>query len=95
MAQSVSTGRWQPVDAFNLLGAKFYTVGDFLKALMIILAAASLGIKQFTGDAGEVDFIAVKILELGQAAASAAIAQGLPFLGVEIIEGAVFPKPRG
>ena len=90
--QSVGTGRRQPVRVFQDLQGDADTVGNIGRPVGIVVAATAIQIQITAADIGEIDLVALGILEAVQAALGTAVAQGLPLLPVQGCKGSGLPE---
>ena len=95
MEQAVSAGLRQPGKGGNDSGCQDLTVWNMLLAVRVAATAASLSIEQLTADVGVEQLISVLVLDLIEAALSAAIAEGLPLFRTHLVEGLFFPERAG
>src|SRR5690554_2993246 len=91
--QAVGAGRGKPGELRGAGRGQLHAVGHMLAPVGIVTAAAGLEVQQLAGDARVVDSVGViLVLELLQAAQTAAVAQGLPLLAVHLFQGLALPE---
>src|SRR5690554_5413670 len=91
--QAVGAGRGKPGELRGAGRGQLHAVGHMLAPVGIVTAAAGLEVQQLAGDARVVDGVGVVlVLELLQAAQTAAVAQGLPLLAVHLFQGLALPE---
>ena len=83
---AIRATRWQPLKRIGLIGHEYETLGDFLRAILVIHAATGTQIKQSARDVGVEDLVGIFILNLVQTTKSAPVAQRLPFLAIHFGE---------
>ena len=93
-AQAVGTGVGQLVENFGIVRADHQAAGHLADAVGIVATAALLRVELAAGHVGEEQLAGFLVLELEQAAATAAVTQGLPLVGRELMEGDVLPEAR-
>src|SRR5690606_2771078 len=79
-------------DGAYVLRRQAQAVGHALGAAKIVGAPAQLGIEQPASDAGEVDIAGILVLELGQAALAAAVAERFPLRRRHRLQRLGFPE---
>src|SRR5690348_1970741 len=77
--EAIGAGRRQPTKLADVFRLQADAVVDLVRAALIVAAAAALAVEQTATDIGEVDSAALLLFKLDEAAASAAVAQALPF----------------
>ncbi|MNK94259.1 hypothetical protein D3C87_1144560 [compost metagenome] len=90
--QAIAAGRRQPFEFVGLARRELDTVRHSVATVRIIRALAGFQVQQFAGDARVIDAVVVFVFKLLQAAQSTAVAQRLPFLLIELIEGLAYPE---
>lgn len=90
--QPVGAGRRQPGDRAHVLRRQPHAVVHRLQPVRIVGTAAGAGIEEAAADGREVDVARVLVLELGQAALAAAVAQRFPLRGGHLLEGNGLPE---
>jgi hypothetical protein len=93
--EAIGAGAGQPCDGAHVLRRQPHAVGHDRKPIRIVLAAAPLRVEQSAADAGEVDLAGVLVLELGQAAFAAAVAERFPLGGGHLLQRLGFPERLG
>src|SRR5882724_9997680 len=78
--QPIGAGLGQPIEAPDIARRQLYAIRHQLLTVLIILAAAVPEIELAAGDIGEVQLAGIRVPQLLQAAAAAAVAQTLPLL---------------
>jgi hypothetical protein len=76
----------------NIFRLEPQTLGDSLQTIGIILTTTAGNIQQDTGNTGIEHFIGVFVLQLVQAAFTAAITKGLPLLLIHLSQGFTLPE---
>lgn len=93
--QTVGAGRGQPLECLGRLCPELQAVGDDFRPICVIGAAASLGVEQPAGKVRVEDLARILVLDLVQAAQSAAVTERLPLAPVEFAQGFAFPEVFG
>ncbi len=89
---AVGTGPGHPGEVVQILTTQHDAVGDVFDPLGVIATAAARHIQQTAGDVGVMYPPGVHVLELVQAAAAAAVAQGFPFGAGHLLERLALPE---
>ena len=92
--QAVTTGTGQPGELVGLARGELDAIRHLGEAVGVIAALAGLQVQQLARDARVIDAVVVFVLKLLQAAQAAAVAQRLPFLRAELLEGLAPPERR-
>src|SRR5215475_3005405 len=72
--QTICTSWRQPGDLADIVRREAYAIGDFGAAVLVIAAAAGLGVEETAADIGVIDAAGVLVLQLVEAAAPAPVA---------------------
>src|SRR5690554_2486328 len=90
---AVGTKVRQPAELLDPLGRQAGAVRHPLQAVLVVAAAAAVNVEQLAGQVEHRQLAALLVLELEQAALAAAIAERLPLLGGELLQGVLLPEP--
>src|SRR5206468_4880601 len=82
-AQSIGAGLRQPVEAAEILLIELHAIGHPLHSVLIVEATSVSAIEQLASDVGRIKQPRLLVLELVDAAASAAVAQPFPLAAVQ------------
>src|SRR5260221_6192968 len=82
-AQTIGTGSGEPIEPVELHGVELHAIGNKLQPVLVIDAAPVSTIEQLAGDIRRVELTRLFVFEFVDAAAAAAVAQGLPLPAVE------------
>jgi len=83
---SVGAGGGEPSAVTREFGRNFHAVVHVFEAVFVIATRGAVGVEQFAGNAGEVDFVGVFVLDFMEAAESASVAEGFPLFGGHFFE---------
>lgn len=92
---AIGAGVRQPAVIRGALRRDLETIGHARLAVFVILAAAGIAVQEPAGDVGIINSRRIRVLELHQAAAPAAVAERLPLGAGHFVERFGLPEGFG
>src|SRR6516165_11303717 len=92
--EAIGAGLGKPSNAADNAGGQLHAIGDMLLPVAVVRAPARSKIEQLAGKPGYGDLAGILILELDQAALSAAVAERFPLLRRHASKGFALPERR-
>src|ERR1700722_6060346 len=93
--QSIGAGDWEPAQIANHIRRQSHAIGNFPVTPRIVDAFTRLAVEQLAANVGEMNLARVLVLELDEAAATAAVAQAFPFDETHLVERLRAPEWLG